>query len=267
MNLDRLRKIIAYSESNRDSIHTRVKNFCSFVSLETDSPVLNILQIARSAFEKKGYFVFEIPVEDYEIGALCYKRTGLGYVVLNTSLPRVNVNFAIAHEIYYVFFGNDEFVSKVEFFDEHYYEREEEFEANIFAGILLLPESGFRRMYAKFKIESGTNEFDTLIRLMSYFQVPYMAVLIRCLELNLFSYNSLPADLFNYDSKVIKQKMSELWLDDTIMNSSGKDDYRHIEELVESRGREFIQAGYITEHVLSKILENMRNLFIRIKGK
>lgn len=53
MNLDRLRKIIAYSESNRDSIHTRVKNFCSFVSLETDSPVLNILQIARSAFEKK----------------------------------------------------------------------------------------------------------------------------------------------------------------------------------------------------------------------
>ena len=94
-----------------------------------------------------------------------------------------------------------------------------------------------------------------------------MAVLIRCLELNLFSYNSLPADLFNYDSKVIKQKMSELWLDDTIMNSSGKDDYRHIEELVESRGREFIQAGYITEHVLSKILENMRNLFIRIKGK
>lgn len=51
------------------------------------------------------------------------------------------------------------------------------------------------------------------------------------------------------------------------MNSSGKDDYRHIEELVESRGREFIQAGYITEHVLSKILENMRNLFIRIKGK
>ena len=44
-----------------------------------------------------------MPFADDEIGALCYRGDGLGYVVVNTSLPRVNVNFAIAHEIYHVF--------------------------------------------------------------------------------------------------------------------------------------------------------------------
>ncbi len=46
-----------------------------------------------------------MPFNDKEIGALSYKGDGLGYVVINTSLPRVNSNFAIAHEIYHVFFS------------------------------------------------------------------------------------------------------------------------------------------------------------------
>ena len=115
MNIERLRKIISYSNSNCEEIDSKVKRFCSFAGIEYDSELLNILQIVRSSFLKKGYLVFEIPFADEEIGALCYRGDGLGYVVLNTSLPRVNVNFAIAHEIYHVFFGTDEFVSKVEF--------------------------------------------------------------------------------------------------------------------------------------------------------
>lgn len=71
---------------------------------------------------------------DDEIGALCYKGDGLGYVVINTSLPKVNTNFAISHEIYHVFWGENEFVSKVEFSDDHYYEHEEEYAANLLLG-------------------------------------------------------------------------------------------------------------------------------------
>ena len=99
----------------------------------------------------------------------------------------MNTNFAIAHEIYHVFWGENEFVSKVEFSDDHYYEHEEEYAANLFAGMLLMPEISFRRMYLKFKEESDSNEVDTIIRLMAYYEVPFMAVLIRCLELRLIA--------------------------------------------------------------------------------
>ena len=61
MNVERLRKIISYSESDREEIDSKVKRFCSFAGIEYDSDLLNILQIVRSSFQKKGYLVFEIP--------------------------------------------------------------------------------------------------------------------------------------------------------------------------------------------------------------
>lgn len=267
MNVERLRKIIAYSDKNREEIYSMVKRFCSFAGIEYDSGLLNILQIVRSAFQKKGFFVFEMPFADDEIGALCYRGDGLGYVVVNTSLPRVNVNFAMAHEIYHVFFGESEFVSKVEFADDHYYEYEEEYAANLFAGMLLMPEVGFRRMYSKFKEESCGNEAETIIQLMSYYQVPYMAVLLRCLELELIAGNAVSEQLFNVDRVQIRKKLADLWLDESIMDASNRDDYSHIEIIVERLGRDYIGDGYINKRTLEKVLHNMRELYRKIKGE
>ena len=87
--------------------------------------------------------------------------------------------------LYHVFYQKSDFRTKVEFSNNHYYEHEEEFAANLFAGMLLMPEASFRFMYTKFKDESKNDEKDTVIRLMNYYQVPYMAVLIRCYELGL----------------------------------------------------------------------------------
>ncbi len=267
MKVERLRKIIAYSNKNREEIYSMVKRFCSFTGIEYDSDLLNILQIVRSSFQKKDYFVFEIPFTDDEIGALCYRGDGLGYVVVNTSLPKVNVNFAIAHEIYHVFFGENEFASKVEFADDHYYKYEEEYAANLFAGMLLMPEVSFRRMYLKFRDESSGNEVDTIIRLMSYYQVPYMAVLIRCLELELMDGKALPEQLFNFDRVQIRQRLADLWLDESIMDASNRDDYSHIEKIVERLGRKYIGDEYINERTLKKVLHNMRELYMKIKGE
>ena len=55
MNVERLRKIIAYSDKNREDIYSMVKRFCAFARIEYDSDLLNILQIVRSSFEKKGF--------------------------------------------------------------------------------------------------------------------------------------------------------------------------------------------------------------------
>lgn len=267
MKIDHLRTIIAYSDKNREEIDSMVRRFCSFAGIEYDSDLLNILQIVRSSFQKKGYLVFELPFADDEIGALCYKGDGLGYVVLNTSLPRVNVNFAIAHEIYHVFYGSGEFVSKVEFADDHYYEHEEEYAANLFAGMLLMPEVSFRRMFSKFKEESNGDVSETIIRLMSYYQVPYMAVLIRSLELELIVRNEMQEEIFNNDRDRIKQKLNDLWLDESIMKPSKKDDYVHVEALVARFGKEFAEGGFTNERTINKALKNMRDLYLKIKGE
>ena len=60
MNVERLRKIITYSEKNRGETNLRVKKFCSLTGIEYENDVMNILQIVRSAFQKKGYLVLEI---------------------------------------------------------------------------------------------------------------------------------------------------------------------------------------------------------------
>ena len=187
--------------------------------------------------------------------------------MINTTLPKVNVNFALAHEIYHVFFQEREFVSKVEFADEHYYEHEEEYAANLFAGMLLMPEVSFRRMYAKFKEESCGNELDTLIKLVAYYQVPYMSVLIRCYELGLPDAHNISANLFEVSRDVVTAKFEELWLDDSILLASNKDDYFHIEAMVKKFGKEFIEEGYLNERTLEKVLMNMRDLYKKIKGE
>lgn len=267
MNIERFRKIIEYSDANRDEMESKVNDFYSFIGMSGDKTVLNIMQIARTSFRRKGYLVLEIPFADDEIGALCYKGDALGYIVLNSSLPKVNVNFAICHELYHVFFQKSEFRTKVEFANDHYYEHEEESAANLFAGMLLMPESSFRFMYAKFKEESENDEMDTIIRLMNYYQAPYMAVLIRCYELGLPQTDTISAQVLNIRQDSIREKFSDLWLDVSILNATGKDDYVHIEALVERLGNEYIRDAYLNKRTLEKVLQNMRTLYSDIKGE
>lgn len=266
MNIERLRKIIEYSDLNREAMNAKVKDFYSFSGMSSDKEVLNIMQIARPSFEKKGYLVLELPFADEEIGALCYKGDALGYIVLNTSLPKVNINFAVCHELYHVFYQKSAFKTEIEFTNEHYYEHEEEFAANLFAGMLLMPESGFRFMYSKFKKESAGKEKDTILRLMSYYQAPYMAVLIRCCELGLPDFDTISEELLNTDRDSIRQKFIDLWLDDSILNATKKDDYLHLRTIIAHLGNEYIQDSYLNERTLKKVLQNMQTLYSEIKG-
>lgn len=267
MNAERLRRIIEFSDIHRDDIESKVKDFYSFSGMSSDKEVLNIMQIVRPSFEKKGYLVLEMPFADDEIGALCYKGDALGYIVLNTSLPKVSVNFAVCHELYHVFCQRNLSRVKVEFAREPYYDQEEEYAANLFAGMLLMPETSFRFMYRRFKEESEDREKDTIIRLMNYFQAPYMAVLIRCYELGLPDDDSISEDLLNTDRDNIKERFVDLWLDDSILEATKKDDYQRFEAIVMRIGNEYIKGSYLNERTLNKVVQNMRMLYSEIKGE
>ena len=267
MNIERLRKIIEYSSANKEDIKSNVRDFYSFAELSSDKEVLNILQVVRTSVFKKGYLVLELSLADEEIGALSYRGDALGYIVLNTSLPKINVNFALCHELYHVFYQENGFKPRVEFSNAHYYEYESEFAANLFAGMILMPEVSFRFMYKRFKTDSEGNEFDTILRLMNYYQVPYMAVLIRCYELDLPESNCVSEEFLTVDRDKIRKRFIELWLDDSILNATKKDDYDHLEATVEQSGREYITNSYLNERTLRKVLQNMRALYSDIKGE
>ena len=74
MNIDRLRKIIEYSEKNRTQMDSKVAKFYSFTGISEDKDMLNILQIVRPALRQRGYIVLEIPFADEEIGARSEER-------------------------------------------------------------------------------------------------------------------------------------------------------------------------------------------------
>ena len=267
MNVERLRKIIEYSSDNREDIEKKVMNFYSFTGINNGEDIRNILQIVRSSFRRKSYLVLEIPIADNEIGALCYRGDALGYIVINTSLPKVNVNFAICHEIYHVFYPENEYRSKVELADGYHFEHDTEYAANLFAGTLLMPEVHFRQMYTLFNMESKGNEQDTVIRLMNYFQVPYMVALIRCYELGLPETNHISENLLNVDTAFIQGRFQYLWLDDSLLKATNKDDYIHLETIVKQFGERCIQNECLNKRTLVKALQNMRTLYSEIKGE
>ena len=129
-----------------------------------------------------------------------------------------------------------------------------------------MPESSFRQMYRVFRAQSDNNEMDTLIRLMNYYQVPYMAALIRCYELGLTESGMLTQQLMELDKASIREKIENLWLDSSILDASNKDDYIAVERVVKRMGMEYLQEGYLNERTLRMVLQNMNSLYREIKG-
>lgn len=268
MDINRFKRVIKFSTDNRDMIEKQVKALFSHARMDGNQDVLNLVQIVRPLFADKGFLLVEIPLKDKEIGAFTYKGDAIGYTILNTSLPKVNVNFAMCHELYHVFFQKTEFKQKVELLNEHYYEHEEEFSANLFAGMLLMPEQSFRRMYERFQSEAEEKdtELSTVVKLMSYFEVPYMAALIRCYELELLESGTVLESLMGVSGEEIREEFRRLWLDESILDASKLDNYSRLEQMVSVMGAEFT-GRYVNEKTVEKVIQNMRELYKQIKGE
>lgn len=265
MQIDRLRRIIEYSKENKAEISSKVRAFYYYAGISVDREILNIMQIARAMFYKKRYLTLEFPIADKEIGALCCRGDCRGYVVLNSSLPRVSLNFAVCHEIYHVFYPSESGCAKIDFASENWYEQDDELSANLFAGMLLMPEASFTAAFEQFQIDSGGDTLDTIIRLIHYFQAPYMAVVIRSIELGLLKENSSIAEFLRVDDFDVRKRTQALWLDESILEATKKDDFSRIKSEVSRLGAEYVAEEYLSEWMLRKVLDNMQTHYRAIK--
>lgn len=269
MNFDKFQTIVGFNRKNQDSIAANVRDFYFKMGVNYEKDLLNIMQMVRPVFLKKEYIVLEMPLRDKEIGAICYKGDSYGYMFLNSALAKVNENFALAHEIFHVFYQDNLRGKKIELYiNEHYLEYEEEMNANLFAGILLMPAPSFVEMFNKFKDEQNEDDTDVTIfcKLMSYFEVPYMAALIRAYELRLLSEGTLLESLLKVDAETVGQEFSRLWLDDTILYAARRDDYGRLKKMIEEAGKKYVNEEILSKDVVDKILVNISTIYNEIRG-
>lgn len=270
MRIERFRNIIEYSNKNKKNMEDTVNHFYRDIGMDMNHSIRNFFQLARPLFLANNYLVIEIPFKDKEIGAFCYKSDFIGYTFLNTSLPKVNVNFALCHEIYHVFYQKTGFEHKVELYmNEQYYEHEEELAANLFAGMVLMPEYNFKYMFHKFENEQKADDtvVTVLAKLMNYFEVPYMAALIRCYELKLLEAGDFLKDLLTIDKETVKKEFSRLWLEEEILQATKRDDFAKFAEFIQCKGAKYLESGYINERTYHNVLKNIQALYQQIKGE
>lgn len=269
MKFDKFQSIVEYNRKNQEKITAVVRDFYYKMGMNYEKELLNIMMIIRPVFSKRNYIVLEMPFKDNEIGAVCYKGDGCGYMILNSAVAKVNENFALAHEIFHVVYQEKMPGKKIELYmNEHYLEYEEEMNANLFASILLMPAPGFIEMFNKFKLEQNEDDSDITIfcKLMSYFEVPYMAVLIRAYELQLLSDGIVLESLLKTDAASVKQEFSRLWLNDMILYPTRRNDYGRFEELIKKTGEEYIKEDLLDKNTVNKALANINAVYEEIRG-
>lgn len=269
MKFERFQNIIEYNCRNQLKMKNCVREFYFQMNMDYERELPNLMLMVRPLFNKKNYLVIELPFKDKEIGALCYKSDFFGYTFLNSALPKVNVNFALAHEIYHIFYQQESFKKKIELYmNEHYFEHKEELSANLFAGILLMPAPSFQLIFGKYKNEQDSRDTEvTLIaKIMSFFEVPYMAVVIRCYELGLLPDGDVLERLLKVDNIEIEKEFSRLWLNDEILKPTKRDDYPRLEQLVRNVGTGCKNKEILKEDAIQKVLENMGKIYNEIRG-
>ena len=267
MHIERFKDIIRHSYEQRKQMAAYVAAFYKDIHMDMNETIRNVYQVARPLFEANNYWVVEMPFKDKEIGALCYKGDSIGYLFLNSSLPKVNMNFALCHEIYHVFYQESALEHKVELYmNEQYYEHEEELAANLFAGMVLMPEHSFRYMFNRFFYESkeGTT-IDILLKLMNYFEAPYMAVLIRCYELELLKAGDLLKELLDVDKEFVKDEFAKLWLEEDLLQPTKKDTFQQFLRILYYYGELYLKKDYINERTYKKAIKNVVELYKQLK--
>lgn len=269
MYYERFAQIIEYSNKNRKRMEELMTQFYSALGMETNRDVLKLTDIARRYCKELNYFLVRIPFSDNEIGAMCFRRDAWGYVFVNTSVPKVNENFALAHELYHIFRGEESFVRKVELYiDSHYNEMEEEMKANLFAGMLLMPAEGFEEMFQKFKAEQAPEDdvLTVIVRLMNYFESPYMAVVIRGYELGLLDTSAEAVrELLTMEKGRIEEAFRNCWLDESILQASAIDEYPYFMNFLEKVAEDLIEKELFTRKQIERVIGKINRIYDEVR--
>ena len=264
MDAIKFKKIIEHNRKHLDEATECARFFYEKLGFSYDACFLNFNNIDRDAFRDMGYYLFEIPIKDKEIGAMCYKTQFAKFVFLNSSIPAVNMNFAKAHEIYHLI--RDDISNAVDIYSDGDENSPEEMMANQFAGTVLMPEGSLREAMQMLRKRGITDARELVCFLMQLFSTSYRSVVIRCYELDLFDDGEELKYLLSESAEDIRAVFEKRWLNVEILDTTGKDDSVKLQSLIQSELKELAEKDYLSQNRANRIQKSIQELLNQIKG-
>ncbi len=126
-----------------------------------------------------GVLTVYSPLSDKAYGLSLKSPQDDKFMLVNCNNPRGRQHFTIAHELYHLYYDKNPHPH----FCSDEIKDDEEFNANLFASSLLMPESGILLMLNKENIKKNQITLAQVLRLEQYFSVSRYSLLLRLKKL------------------------------------------------------------------------------------
>jgi len=199
--------------------------------------------------DKLDTLIVHIPMKDPEFGA-CYFATSYSkYLLLNSNQARNKMYFSFCHDIYHILNGTPNYINEKRevHLNQSYFENDNESKASFFAANLLMPKNQFKQLYGLYSVENNSIE-EIAVKLMTFFEAPYVSVLIRMYELELLKDLTGVKNLLQYDNKTIEEIMEALWIDKDCLLASKKDEVKYLFKSLEEEGSRLVAKGLLSDY-------------------
>jgi Zn-dependent peptidase ImmA (M78 family) len=261
MEFKRFKDIIVTNRNYTHAVKEAIQEFHDLVIWTGDIP-----KIMKEIGKKLDVLIIEIPMYDSDFGAI-YLNTGYSkYLLLNSNQPRNKMYFSFCHDIYHILKGTPDYINEKRevHFNQDYTNDENECKASLFAANLLIPEIEFRKLYGLYK-EDNEDISIIVIRLMNYFNAPFVAVLIRLFELDILKKVEDIKELLILENQDIEVLFDKMWIDKEILKPTLNDEMVHVLGRLEAEGIELIKEQLISEYNYGNIMENIKKIYNEIR--
>lgn len=272
LTADNFKLTIEYEKQHQRDMNIRLAKYALLLDNIYSENTHHLMYLIRSFLQNEQKILLYLPLGNQELDALCLQGDAIEYTVLNSAKSKANINYNLCRTYCYhlekqLQFNEPAYTIRP-FFTSVSYEHPDNLSAIMFSNLLLMPPGPFRTMFSTFSQENRHPEntvVSVLAKLMDYFQVPYHAVLVRCYSLGLLDSEELLKELLQVNANRIYEEFHRLWLDESLLRPTMQNDFAHLEELVRTTGKSYVEQEYIKERTLNKALSNMKTLYAQLQ--
>src|SRR5690625_4038102 len=211
---DNIEKVINYNKHYLQDVKSKIEMLKSSGDPLIASKPLEFIK----TFLNENACVLEFPIKNWDYGGLVFYYNKNFYIQMNTAQPKVYENFMWAHEFYHFYFDKEKVKKKEENFilvDSIFDEKERL--PNLFAGELLINDYILERKFNAINKEGNLSLENIVINLISVFEVPYKAIVIKLAQNQLITIDEAK-NIIDYNYK----KDLSYEIDQTLFSASYK---------------------------------------------
>lgn len=266
MEFDRFKYIIDNNKKYDEELRQNIEDF--YCHIDCNYTNVEIPKIMNEIGDKLNVKVIEIPMKDSNFGAVFFNTTYSKYLLLNSNQARCKMYFAFCHDIYHVFTENStRYMNEKRevHFNSDYVKDPNECKASLFAANLLMPEKIFRKMHKMYCDMGGFASIEVIaIKLMNYFNAPFISVLIRLFELGILKDFTEASDLLAIGDESIKEQLINLGIDDEIIKPTLNNQMNIVIRRLENESAELVKVGFMSEYSCRNVIRKVKDLYDKI---